>query len=137
MNDAQPASPPRNAGLIASLGHGFNGWRILIAGTPNARIHAAIAIAALAMGLWLEINLTEWAIIGLTMGMVFTAECFNTALETAVDLASPEVHPLAKIAKDVSAGGVLFAATASVAVGLLVFGPPLWARLSPIIWGGR
>ena len=52
------------------------------------------------------------------------------ALEAAVDLASPQVHPLAKVAKDVTAGMVLLAAIASIVAGLLVLGPPLVARLS-------
>ena len=56
-------------------------------------------------------------------------EGVNTAIEAVVDLASPEIHPLAKVAKDVGAGAVLIAAIASVTVGLLIFGPPLWERV--------
>ena len=65
----------------------------------------------------------------LTIASVLILEGLNTALEAAVDLASPELHPLAKIAKDVTAGMVLIAAIASVGVGLIILGPPLWARL--------
>jgi len=136
MTRADPTPPRRATRLIGSFGHALNGWRILIGGTPNARIHAAIAIAAIAGGIWLQISLTEWAILGVTIGMVFTAEFFNTALETLVDLASPEFHPLAKTAKDVSAGGVLFAAVSAVIIGVLIFGPPLLHRLSPAVVGG-
>ena len=63
------------------------------------------------------------------MGLVFVAEAFNTALEAVADLASPEHHPLAKVAKDVGAGGVTLAAIAAVIAGLLILGPPLWTRL--------
>jgi diacylglycerol kinase len=48
-----------------------------------------------------------------------------------VDLASPGLHPLARLAKDAAAAAVLLAALAAVAVVLLVLGPPLWARLAP------
>ncbi|MFD1953349.1 diacylglycerol kinase family protein [Paenibacillus thailandensis] len=41
-------------------------------------------------------------------GRVIAAELINTAIEKAVDLASPAVHPLAKAAKDTAAGAVLF-----------------------------
>jgi diacylglycerol kinase len=61
--------------------------------------------------------------------MVFTAEFLNTAIEAVVDLASPQKHPLAKVGKDVGAAAVLIAALAAVLVGLLILGPPLWARL--------
>ena len=56
-------------------------------------------------------------------------EGLNTAIEAAVDLASPNLHPLAKTAKDVAAAMVLIAAIASVGVGLLILGPPLWRKL--------
>jgi diacylglycerol kinase len=49
--------------------------------------------------------------------------------ESLVDLVSPEYHPQAKIVKDVTAGAVLLGAILAVIVGLLVLGPPLWARI--------
>jgi diacylglycerol kinase len=61
----------------------------------------------------------------LTMGMVWMAECLNTAVETIIDLVSPQQHPLAKIGKDVAAAGVLLAAISAVGVGVTIFGPPL------------
>ena len=57
------------------------------------------------------------------MAGVWTAEALNTAIEFLVDLASPELHPLAAKAKDVAAGAVLVAAIGSLVVGVLVFGP--------------
>jgi diacylglycerol kinase len=41
----------------------------------------------------------------------------------------PELHPLAKVAKDVAAAAVLLAAVGAAVIGLLVLGPPLWQRL--------
>jgi len=63
------------------------------------------------------------------IGLVMVGEAFNTALEAVVDLASPAVHPLARIAKDVSAAGVLIAAMLAAVTGLLVLGPRLIALL--------
>jgi diacylglycerol kinase (ATP) len=63
------------------------------------------------------------------IGLVWTAEGVNTAIEAVVDLASPDMHPLAGKAKDVAAGAVLLAALAAVVVGLLVFGPRVLALL--------
>jgi len=65
----------------------------------------------------------------LTIGLVWTAEFLNTALEAVVDLASPQQHPLARIGKDVGAAAVLIAALIAVLTGLLILGPPLWMRL--------
>jgi diacylglycerol kinase len=57
------------------------------------------------------------------------AEFMNTALEAIVDMTMPEIHPLAKVAKDVGAAAVLVGACAAVLVGILILGPPLWQRL--------
>jgi len=84
----------------------------------------------LLLAVLLEITLIEWGILLLAIGMVWTAEIFNTALEALVDLASPDAHPLAKIAKDTSAAAVLFSAIVSILIGLLILLPPLlvWIR---------
>jgi len=95
----------------------------------NARIHLSVALLVIALGLWLGLNRTEWAIIILTIGLVLAAESFNTVAEAAVDLATAEYHPLAKIAKDVAAGAVLLTAITAIVVGLLILGPPLWKTL--------
>ena len=54
----------------------------------------------------------------------------NTVAEAALDAATHHYHPLVKIAKDVAAGAVLLTALLSVLVGLLILGPPLWARVT-------
>lgn len=81
------------------------------------------------MGAWLKITRAEWAVIVFTIALVLILEGLNTAIEAAIDLSSPNFHPLAKKAKDLAAGMVLIAAIASVIVGLLILGPPLWDKL--------
>ena len=115
---------------IAAFGHAFRGWGHVLQTQQNAWIHSLIASIVIAMGVWLQISARDWAVIVLTIAMVFTAEFINTAIEAVVDLASPNRHPLAKVGKDVGAGAVLVAALAAVIVGLLILGPPLWSRLS-------
>ena len=56
----------------------------------------------------------------------------NTALEAVVDMTMPEVHPLARVAKDVAAAAVLLSALSAVLVGLLIMGPPLIERVSQL-----
>jgi diacylglycerol kinase len=53
------------------------------------------------------------------------AEFLNTALEVLVDLTNPEIHPLAKISKDVGAASVLIAAFLAVIIGLLILVPAI------------
>ena len=114
---------------IAAFGHAFRGWGYVLKTQHNAWIHSFIAMLVIAVGLWLQLPARDWVVIVLTIAMVFTAEFINTAIEAVVDLASPVHHPLAKVGKDVGAGAVLVAALAGVIVGLLILGPPLWAKL--------
>jgi diacylglycerol kinase (ATP) len=88
-----------------------------------------------ALAIWLGLPARDWAVLILTITMVFTAEFINTAIEAVVDLASPQKHPLAKVGKDVGAAAVLIAALAAVLIGLLILGPPLWAKLAPLFTG--
>lgn len=114
---------------IAAFGHAFRGWWHVLKTQHNAWIHSVVATIVIIVGLWVGLKPLDWAVIVLTIAMVFTAEFINTAIEAVVDLASPVHHPLAKVGKDVGAGAVLVAALAGVVIGLLILGPPLWSRL--------
>lgn len=114
---------------IHAFGHAFRGWGHVLQTQQNAWIHSLVAAIVIALGVWLELTQRDWAIIVLTIAMVFSAEFINTAIEAVVDLASPVQHPLAKVGKDVGAGAVLVAALAAIVVGLLILGPPLLVKL--------
>ena len=129
-SSSTPTAPSRRHGLRASFVFAFAGIGYLFRTQRNARIHAAIAVIVCVVAAWLRVTRVDWAILVLTIACVLILEGLNTALEAVVDLASPQVHPLAKVAKDVAAGMVLIAAIAAVIVGLLILGPPLWARVA-------
>lgn len=112
----------RSVSRLASLGHALRGLRVLLR-QPNARIHVIAAVLVTAAGGWLHISTGQWLAVVLAMAMVVGAEAVNTALELAVDLASPEWHELARDAKDVAAAAVLVCSAGACVVGLLVFGP--------------
>ena len=117
-----------------SFRYAFHGWGYVLRTQRNAWIHSLVATLVILMGLWLRLTVQDWAIMVLTIAMVFTAEFINTAIEAVVDLASPTHHPLAKVGKDVGAAAVLVAALAAILVGLLILGPPLWTKLSTLFF---
>jgi diacylglycerol kinase len=117
------------ASRLRSFGYAFRGWWYVLRSQRNAWLHVIISIVVIGVGAWLGLRPLEWAVIVLTMAIVFAAEFLNTAIEAVVDLASPHKHPLAKVGKDVGAGAVLIAALAAVVIGVLILGPPLWTRL--------
>jgi diacylglycerol kinase (ATP) len=123
------------ASRIASFGHAFRGWYYVMHTQQNTWIHATISTIVFILCFWLRLPPRDWAVIILTTAMVFAAEFVNTAIEAVVDLASPSKHPLAKVGKDVGAAAVLVASLAAILVGLLILGPPLWAKLNILFAG--
>lgn len=92
----------------------------------NFKFHSLASAIAIAIGYLLEINTHEWLWILLAIGLVLTAELFNTALEVLVDLVSPEYHPKAGVVKDLSAAAVLITAVVAIGIGLMVFLPKIF-----------
>jgi diacylglycerol kinase len=105
--------------------HAFEGLWQALRSQRNLRIHLGFTAAVAAVGWLLALTNVEWAILTLTIGLVWATELFNTAVEHTVDLISPTQHPMAKIAKDVAAAAVLVAAIAAAVVGLIIFVPHL------------
>ena len=110
---------------ILSFGHAFAGMGYVLKTQKNAYIHTVATISVILIALWLQIPSISFAILILTIGIVWMAEFINTSLEAVVDLASPEKHPLAKVGKDVGAAAVLIAALSSVIIGIIILGPAL------------
>jgi diacylglycerol kinase len=130
MTDSlEPTRPdhtrPQRSHLIRSFYFAFAGIAFLLRTQRNARIHVVVGLIASGLGWWLRISRVDWTITGLTSASVLILEGLNTAIEAAVDLASPAQHPLAKVAKDVAAGMVLIASIAAVIIGLIIFLPRL------------
>lgn len=118
---------------VRSFRYAFSGWWFVIRTQKNAWIHAVISVIVIILALWLQVSLQDMAVLVLTIAVVWTAEFLNTAVEAVVDLASPQIHPLAKIGKDVGAAAVLIAALASIIIGLLIMGPALLVRLQDLL----
>jgi len=112
-----------------SFRYAFSGWWFVVRTQRNAWIHALASLLVLLLAAWLQLKRYEWAILILAIAVVWISEFINTAIEAVVDLSTPNHHPLARVGKDVGAAAVLIAALASVLVGLLILGPPLWARI--------
>lgn len=112
-------------GFCRSFSCAIQGIVYAVASGRNMKVHLLAATAAIGLALLLGINRMEWIALVFTIFLVLFAETINTAIERAVDLVTEENHPLAKLAKDLAAGGVLLVAMNAVIVAVLVFGPYL------------
>ena len=106
-----------------SFGFAFQGFKQVIKYERNFRFHLLAALVVIFAGIMSKITLVEWTVIVLCIAGMLSLE-----LERIVDLASPEVHILAKHAKDMSAAAVLVFACASAIIGILIF-LPKWMEI--------
>jgi diacylglycerol kinase len=107
--------------LLQAFRHAVSGIAATIKNERNMRIELVFAFLAVLAGFILQISVVSWAVILILIGAVLAAELFNAALESLVNLSSPDLHPLAKHAKDAAAGAVLILALVAAIVGLIIY----------------
>lgn len=111
--------------FFKSFKHSMDGLNYAYKYEQSMLIHVVVTLLVLIGGFVLKIDITEWIFVIVLMGTVMGAELLNTAIEAVVDLASPEYHELAKIAKDTASAAVLVFSTSAFIIGLIVFIPKI------------
>ena len=124
-----PGSNSDHPGFRKSFLFAIQGFRTAVATERNIKVMLAVGACAVVAGLALQLDLLSWAIVLLCCGVVIMAELLNTAVETVVDLVSPEFHPLAGRAKDIAAAAVWVLSVIVAIVGVLVFANAIVSRL--------
>jgi diacylglycerol kinase (ATP) len=131
---------PKSRSIIWSFNYAIEGIVYALRTQRNMRIHVAAAVLTLCAALVLGVDRIGLAAIVFAISLVFVTELINTAVEAAVDVATDRYDPLAKVAKDVSAGAVLIAAMNALVVAYLVLFEPLtrvakqglsWVEMAP------
>ena len=112
--------------MVKSFYYAFSGIATGFKQERNMQVHFFIMLFVIIFGILLKISLTEWMICIILFGLVIALEYVNTAIESAVDVATTKYHPKAKIAKDTSASAVLIVSIVSVIVGLMIFVPKIF-----------
>lgn len=113
--------------LFQSFRYAGKGIAAYAGSGKNVTLHLLATIAMVLLAAALGITAMEWIALVLLIALVHITEAINTAIETIVDLVSPQQHPLAGKAKDIAAGAVLMAALTAIAGGCIIFIPYLIA----------
>ena len=108
-------------GRIKSVGFAIKGAFKLITTEHSVMVQFSLAILLIIAGFACHISREEWMMQTLAFGLVLGIESMNTAVEKVADFVHPEFHKKIGFIKDIAAGGVLFAALAAIAVGLLIY----------------
>ena len=110
---------------LKSFVFAFAGIKAFFSNEPQALLHALAALLVVVAGFYFKISLHEWIAVVFSIGIVVVSEMLNTAIEKLTDMVSPEIHPKAKVVKDLAAGAVLMASMVALVVGLIVFLPKI------------
>lgn len=116
-----PGSEKEHPSFVRSFGYAIQGFFTAVWTERNIKVQLLIGVLTYLAGSFVGLNWLEWSIVTICIGLVISAELVNTSLEAVVDLASPEMHPLAKRAKDIAAASVFVLAVAAAIVGIIVF----------------
>ncbi|MFT6336625.1 MAG: diacylglycerol kinase (ATP) [Saprospiraceae bacterium] len=110
---------------IMSFNHAFNGFKVLLKSEHNAWIHTSLSTIAIALGFYFEISNAEWVAVVLCIGMVISAEIFNTAIEHIANFVQPNQDERIKHIKDLGAAAVFMSALSAFIVGLIIYLPKI------------
>lgn len=108
---------------VISFKYAFEGLVDALKQEPNLKFHFLAGILVLILSFILKISKEDWIIILFLIGFVISVELTNTAIEAVVDHFTSQIHPGAKLAKDISAGAVLIAAVTAAILGVIIFLP--------------
>ncbi len=120
---ASKGKSKKSKNIIQSFGYAFEGIFYALKTVNNLKIQLLFTLAVIVGGFFFKISIEEFLVCLVFIALVISLELVNTAIEDVVDIASPEIQPLAKRSKDVAAAGVLFSAIMSFIVGLIIFLP--------------
>ena len=113
------------AGRIKSVRYTIIGAHKLITTEHSVMVQSSIAVLLIFAGFYYDISREEWMMQILSTGLVLAIEGMNTAVEKICDFIHPEYHEKIGFIKDIAGGAVLFAAIASIVIGLLIYVPKL------------
>ena len=116
-----PGSDREHPTFLRSFHYAIEGFITAVTTERNIKVQLTVGAATYIAGLIVGLNWLEWCIITICIGLVIFGELVNTSIEAIVDLATQELHPLAKRAKDIAAASVFVLSITAAIVGILVF----------------
>ena len=116
-----PGTDREHPTFLRSFGYAIQGFVTAVRTERNIKVQLAVGAATYLAGLFVGLNWLEWCIVTVCIGLVIFGELVNTSIEAIVDLATQEMHPLAKRAKDIAVASVFVLSVAAAIVGVLVF----------------
>ena len=120
----------KSQGFYNTFKNARKGFNLAVRSEINIRIHVVTALMVLVAAVYLNFSIVEFCIILFAIALVICCEMLNTAIEFALDsIYHNRYSKMVGMAKDISAGAVMFATVVSVFIGIILFGGKLIAIL--------
>ncbi len=108
--------------MLKSFGYALKGLASAFRDQLNLWVHLLALIVVVMLGFYFDIVAWEWCVLILSVGLVFSLELINSAIEDLTDLVTREQNPMAGKVKDISAAAVLVASLGALIIGVIIFG---------------
>ena len=113
----------KSQGFSNTFKNARKGFRLVVKSERNLRVHLIVASLVIAMGFVFQFTGVEFCIALIAIANVIVAEMLNTAIEFALDsIYHNKYSKMVGMAKDISAGAVMFATFISAIIGFISFG---------------
>lgn len=120
----------KKQGFSNTFKNARKGMRLVLKSEVNIRVHFCIAMIVMAFAFILDFSVERMCILLLTIGFVIATEMMNSAIEFSLDAVFHNKYSkLVGMAKDISAGAVMFASVLAIIIGVLLFGSQLLKML--------
>lgn len=124
----------KSQGFRKTFKNARKGLRLAIKSERNIRVHFLMGTLALVCAFALRLSAAEICIVMISIGLVVGFEMLNSSIEFALDAVFHNRYStLVGMAKDISAGAVMFATFVAIIVGLIIFVPPIYKLISPVL----
>lgn len=113
----------KSQGFNNTFKNARKGFNLAVKSEINIRIHVAVATLVIFGAIYLKFSAVEFCILLFAIAQVICSEMLNTAIEFALDsIYHNRYSRMVGMAKDISAGAVMFATVISVLIGIILFG---------------
>jgi diacylglycerol kinase len=118
--DQVPPKRPKRS-WIAKFRDAYRGLKLGVRGHSSFFVHFFFSALVLVAAVILRCDTEQWCLLLLCIGLVLTAELFNSALETLFRGLDKSTKEKTWRSLDISAGAVLLASVVAIVIGAAVF----------------
>ncbi len=116
-----------------SLSYALRGLGYVLKNERNFQNEVIAAIIVIVAMIYFRVTEIEMIILFVIIMGVLIMELLNTVMERVVDIVKPQVHPYARLIKDLMAASVLIVAILAVIIGIIIFIPYLTPQVAALL----